>query len=131
MTVYPWWLFDTSSTNRISCLESHFSPSPREHIDIQLHDQGFEFREAHCKNCKDGIITEKEFDEGKAAEYLESINELNIPIGVSLQAHIHSAPYYAAKNGDKIDFWKEKSYPCVHKYCGGNNESNTLKIQSL
>ena len=130
MTVYPWWLFN-SGTNRISCTESHFSPSPREHIDIQLHDQGFEFKEAHCKNCKDGIITEKEFNEDKALEYLKSINEAMVPCGVLMKTHLRSAPFHAAKNGDKIDFWKEKSYPCVHKYCGGNNESNTLKIQSL
>lgn len=85
--------------------------------DVLLRDQKHEWREIHCPNCKDGIITEKYFDEGMAVEYLESIGELSCPVGVPMQAHIHSASYYAAKRGDNVNFIKEKTYKCVHHYC--------------
>ena len=85
--------------------------------DVLIRDQKHEWKEHYCRKCKDGIITEKEFDSGKAIEYLESIGELDAPPGVPMQAVLRTAPFRAMGRGDNISFWNEKSYPCVHKYC--------------
>ena len=93
---------------------------------VLLRDQKHEWRESHCKNCKNGIIAERYFDEKVAIEYMVHLQEIGFEKAscspcVSMQTHLHSMPFYAAQRGDKIDFYKEKSYKCVHHYCNKIN----------
>jgi len=92
------------------------------HGNVLMRDQKHEWRDHHCPLCKDGIITEKEFDMGKALQYLETHNIECPPSCCSMMAFAQTAKLHVMRNKDNIDFTQVKSYPCVHKYCEKIND---------
>ena len=72
------------------------------HGNVLMRDQKHEWREYHCPNCKDGIITEKEFDMGKALEYLEDHNIECPPSCCSMMAFAQTAKFHAMRNKQSL-----------------------------
>ena len=72
------------------------------------------FQQEYCRNCINGFILEKQFDNKVALNYLKSLG-IEQPEVVSENAFAQRAKYEAMKNGIDTDFlYKETdSYECL------------------
>lgn len=68
-----------------------------------------------CRLCKDGKYTLKEFNELKAAEYLESIRRTLHPYETFANYCASAVCYCIANNEDPEQFYEMNEYTCPYK----------------